>query len=156
MPEFKVESIIPHLVVAGAAKALEFYRKAFGAEIVSQMPTPDGQRLIHAVIKIGGHEVYVVDEMPDREEGSMMRSPREAKGTTVSITLNVSDADAVYNQAVKVGATEHMPLENTFWGARYGQLLDPYGHLWEINQNVQQRSEAEMKTALEKDWAKSH
>lgn len=149
-----IKSVVPHLVVAGAAKALEFYKAAFGAEIVSQMPTPDGDRLIHATMTIGGHQVFLVDEFPDQGDGSVMRAPGTVKGTTVSIALNVDDADAVYARAVKAGASAHMPVENTFWGARYGQLLDPYGHLWEVNQEVEARSEEEMKAALAEDMAK--
>lgn len=109
-----IQSIVPHLVVAGAAKALTFYQAAFGAEIVSSMPTPDGQRLIHAVMTIGGHPVFLVDEFPNREEGSVMCAPPTAKGTTVSIALNVDDADAVYQRAVQAGASEHMPVADTF------------------------------------------
>ena len=73
----------------------------------------------------------------------------------MAIALVVDDADAVYERAVKAGASGHMPVENTFWGARYGQVLDPYGHLWEINQEVQQRSEEEMKAALAADMEKA-
>ncbi|MDB5097368.1 MAG: glyoxalase [Cyanobacteria bacterium RYN_339] len=153
MANYAVKSIVPHLIVAGAAKALEFYKAAFGAEIVSSMPTPDGERLIHAVMTIGGHALFLVDEFPDQGDGSVMRGPLTAKGTTVSIALNVEDADAFFDRAVKAGAAPHMPVENTFWGARYGQLLDPYGHLWELNQEVEQRSDEEMKAALAADMA---
>ncbi|MNX78937.1 hypothetical protein D3C86_1105490 [compost metagenome] len=147
-----VKSIIPHLIVAGAAQALAFYKEAFGAEIVSTMPTPDGQRLIHATMTIDGHPIYLVDEFPgNREEGGVMCAPGTAKGTTVSIALNVDDADAVFQRAVKAGAAEHMPVADTFWGARYGQILDPYGHLWEINQEVQTRTQEEMQEALAED-----
>ena len=75
------------------------------------------------------------------------------KGTTVSIALNVDDADAIFDRAVKAGATSHMPVTDTFWGARYGQLLDPWGHLW-VNQLKEQRTEEEMKAALAADMAK--
>jgi uncharacterized glyoxalase superfamily protein PhnB len=143
-----IRSVIPHLVVAGAAKAIAFYQQAFGAELVSSMPTPDGEKIIHAVLNLGGHPIFLVDEFPPQEDGSVMRSPSTVKGTTVSIALNVDDADAAYAQAVKAGASEHMPIEDTFWGARYGQVLDPFGHLWEFNQEVQQRSQEEMKAGL--------
>lgn len=156
MSQPTIRSVIPHLIVAGAAQAIEFYKQAFGAELVSSMPTPDGARIIHATITLGGQPVYLVDEFPEnREQGGVMVAPTTVKATTVSIALNVDDADAVYAQAVKAGASAHMPVENTFWGARYGQLLDPYGHLWEINQEVQQRSEDEMKAALAADMAKA-
>jgi PhnB protein len=150
MSQPTIRSVIPHLVVDGAAKALEFYAQAFGAVPGSVMPIPDGDRIIHADMTIGGQAIYLVDEFPENQEtGGVMIAPPRAKGTTVAIALNVDDADAVFAQAVKAGATAHMPVENTFWGARYGQLLDPYGHMWEVNQEVQQRSEDEMKAA----WA---
>lgn len=155
MSQPTIKSVIPHLVVDGAAKAIEFYERAFGAEQLSAMPTPDGARLIHAAIAIGGQQVYLVDEFPEnRAEGGVMAAPPSLKGTSVAIALNVDDADAIFARAVEAGATAHMPLENTFWGARYGQLLDPYGHLWEVNQEVEARSEEEMKAALAADMAK--
>lgn len=151
-----IRSVIPHLVVAGAAQAIEFYKQAFGAELVASMPTPDGSRLIHASITIAGQSIYMVDEFPEnREEGGVMTAPSTLKGTSVAIALVVDDADAVFERAVKAGATAHMPVENTFWGARYGQLLDPYGHLWEVNQEVEARSEEDMKAALAADMEKA-
>jgi PhnB protein len=151
-----IRSVIPHLVVDGAAKAIEFYVQAFGAERGNAMPTPDGARLIHADIKIAGQPIYLVDEFPEnRAEGGVMAAPTGLKGTSVAIALVVDDADAVFERAVKAGATAHMPVENTFWGARYGQVLDPYGHLWEINQEVHARTEEEMKAALAADMEKA-
>ncbi len=156
MSQPTIRSVIPHLVVAGAAQAIAFYQQAFGAELVSSMPTPDGASLIHAEIRIGGQPVYQVDEFPgNRDEGGVMTAPSTLKATSVAIALIVDDADAVCARAVKAGATEHMPVTDTFWGARYGQVLDPYGHLWEINQEVQVRSEDEMKQALADDMAKA-
>lgn len=155
MSQSPIRAVIPHLIVAGAAEAIAFYQQAFGAEPVSQMPTPDGARLIHAEIKIAGQSVYLVDEFPREDDGSVMTAPTTVKGTTVALALVVDDADAVYARAVKAGASEHMPVENTFWGARYGQVLDPYGHLWEINQEVHARSEEEMKQALAADMEKA-
>jgi uncharacterized glyoxalase superfamily protein PhnB len=155
MSQPTIRSVIPHLVVDGAVKALEFYKEAFGAVPGNAMPTPDG-RIIHADMTIGGQAIYLVDEFPENlAEGGVMAAPARLKGTTVAIALIVDDADAVFDRAVKAGASAHMPVENTFWGARYGQVLDPYGHLWEINQEVQQRTEAEMKAALAADLEKA-
>jgi uncharacterized glyoxalase superfamily protein PhnB len=150
-----VTAVIPHLIVAGAEKAMEFYKEAFGAEVVSSMPHPDGTHIIHAVITINNFPIFLVDEFPDRDDDSVMISPTTAKGITAAVALNVTDADAVFDRAVKAGAKAHMPVADTFWGARYGQLLDPYGHLWELNQEVQQRSEEEMKKALAEDVARA-
>jgi uncharacterized glyoxalase superfamily protein PhnB len=155
MAQTTIRSVIPHLVVDGAVQALEFYKEAFGAVPGNAMPTPEG-RIIHADMTIGGQAIYLVDEFPENlAEGGVMASPARLKGTTVAIALVVDDADAVFDRAVKAGASAHMPVENTFWGARYGQVLDPYGHLWEINQEVQQRTEAEMKAALAADLEKA-
>jgi PhnB protein len=156
MPQPTIRSVIPHLVVTGAAEALAFYQQAFGAEPGRSMTTPDGARIIHADMTIGGQSIYLVDEFPEnREEGGVMLAPPTLKGTSVAIALIVDDADAVYARAVKAGASEHMPVADTFWGARYGQVLDPYGHLWEINQEVQARSEDEMKAGLAADMEKA-
>lgn len=156
MSQPTIRSVIPHLIVAGAAEAMAFYQQAFGAEPGNSMAMPDSTKLIHAEMKIGGQMVYLVDEFPENQEmGGVMVAPTTLKGTTVSIALLVDDADAVYARAVKAGASEHMPVADTFWGARYGQVLDPYGHLWEINQEVQARSEDEMKAALAADLEKA-
>lgn len=149
-----IRSVIPHLIVDGATKAMEFYAQAFGAVPGQSMAMPDSDKIIHADMTIGDHIIYLVDEMnADDEEDGVMRSPRQAKGTTVAIALIVDSTDAVYAQAVKAGATEHMPPADTFWGARYAQILDPWGHLWELNQPVEQRSEPEMQAALAADIA---
>ena len=156
MSQPTIRSVIPHLVVDGAAKALEFYQQAFGAVPGSTMPMPDSGKLIHADMTIGGQTIYLVDEFPENQAtGGVMTAPSTLKGTSVAIALVVDDADAVFERAVKAGASAHMPPENTFWGARYGQVLDPYGHLWEINQEVQARSEEEMKAALAADMEKA-
>lgn len=151
-----IKSITPHLVVQGAAKALEFYQAAFGAQIVTTMPTPDGEKLIHAVMTLGGHTVFLVDEFPEsHEHGGVMLAPQSAKGTTVTIALQVDDADAAFQQALKAGAIAHMPVADMFWGARYGQVLDPYGHLWEFNQQVENRTPEQMKAALAKEMTQT-
>lgn len=155
MSQPTIKAVIPHLIVDGAAKAIAFYQAAFGATLVSSMPTPDGQRLIHVGMDFGGHPVYLVDEFPDNaEQGGVMTAPTTVKRVTAAIALDVDDARAVFDRAVAAGATAHMPLEDTFWGARYGQLLDPFGHLWELNQTLEVRSEEEMKAALAADMAK--
>lgn len=120
-------TVTPHLVCAGAAKAIDFYKVAFGAVEIDRLPTPDG-RLAHAAIRIGDSIVMVVDEFP--EMGGT--APVTLKGTPVLMHLYVKDADAVFAQATQAGASVRLPLQDMFWGDRYGQLADPFGHVWSV------------------------
>ena len=120
-------SITPHLVCAGAADAIEFYRKAFNATEVTRMPGPEG-KLMHAQIRVGDSAIMLVDEFPDW--GAL--GPKALKGTPVTIHFYVDDADAAFKRAVEAGATVKMPIADMFWGDRYGIVEDPYGHLWSI------------------------
>ena len=122
-------TLTPHLVVKGAAEAIEFYKKAFGAEEVGRMPGPGGM-LMHAEIRIGDSMLMLVDEMPMMERWV---SPPSLKGTSVALALYVEDADALFQQAVEAGATVSMPMMDAFWGDRYGKVTDPFGHEWEIS-----------------------
>ena len=126
-------TVTPHLVVKGAAKAIEFYKKAFGAEEMVRLPGPDGNSLMHASIKIGNSVVMLVDEFPDM--GCL--SPDTINGTPVAIHLYVEDVDKVFSNAIQAGAKETMPLENTFWGDRYGKLEDPFGHSWSLATHIE-------------------
>ena len=122
-----MHSVTPHLVCDGAAAAIEFYKKAFGAIEVARLPGPDG-RLMHAQLRIGDSAVMLVDQNP--EWG--MLGPKALKGTPVTIHLYVADADAFVEHAVAAGATVITPLADMFWGDRYGVIEDPYGHRWSI------------------------
>jgi len=126
-------SVTPHLVVKGAAEAIEFYKKAFGAEEMVRLPGPDGNSIMHASLKIGNSVVMLVDEFPDK--GCL--SPDTTNGTPVAIHLYVEDVDTVFNRAIEAGAKETMPLENTFWGDRYGKLEDPFGHSWSLATHIE-------------------
>ncbi|MDJ0896057.1 MAG: VOC family protein [Alphaproteobacteria bacterium] len=138
--------VTPHLVVDGAAEAIEFYQKAFGAEEVQRMPAPDGKRLMHAEILINGGRIMLVDAFP--EYGS--RSPKSLGGTAVTLHLFVEDADAVFERAVAAGGTATMPVSEMFWGDRYGKLTDPYGHEWSVATRVAEPSREEMMAAAAK------
>jgi uncharacterized glyoxalase superfamily protein PhnB len=120
-------AITPHLVCAGAADAIEFYKKAFGATEMMRVPGKDG-RLMHGAVQINGAMVMLVDEMP--EWGTL--SPKSLKGTPVTIHLYVDDVDASIARAVAAGATVKMPAEDMFWGDRYGVITDPFGHSWSL------------------------
>ena len=119
--------VIPHLVCRDAAAAIDFYVAAFGAEEQLRLPGPDG-KLVHACVVINGAPVFLVDEF--EEMGAV--SPAKLGGSPVTLHLNVPDVDAAVARAVAAGATVTMPVEDQFWGDRYGAVRDPFGHLWSI------------------------
>lgn len=122
-------AVVPYLTVDDGAAAIDFYEKAFGAECDARMPSEDG-RVMHASLRLNGGYVMLSDDIMDGGGGT--QAPRKAGATTVTVHLEVEDADAVYNRAVDAGAEVVMPLENQFWGARYGKLRDPFGHVWSV------------------------
>lgn len=132
-------TITPHLIVDGAAEAIEFYIKAFGAEEISRLPGPDG-RLMHAEIRIGDSRVMLVDNFP--QWGS--KSPEALGGSPVTIHIFVDDADTLFTRAVAAGAKVTMPLDDMFWGDRYGKLEDPFGHKWSIASRIENLSAEEI------------
>lgn len=121
-------SLNPHLVIQGAAKAIDFYKKAFGAEEVMRMPSPDGKSIMHAELKIGDSRLMLTDEAPHC--GNF--SPAALKGSPVTIHHYVKDVDAVFKRALDAGAKVKMPVQDMFWGDRYGKLTDPFGHDWSL------------------------
>lgn len=123
--------VTPYLCVDGAADAIEFYKRAFGAQELLRMPTEDGKRLMHAALLINGGPVFLSDYF-DEAAGMQVADPRRLGGTPVTIHLNLADVDATWDQAVAAGAEIAMPLETQFWGDRYGQLRDPFGHMWSL------------------------
>ena len=140
-----MHTVTPHLVCAGAGAAIDFYKKAFGATETSRMPGPGG-KLMHASIRIGDFAVMLVDEMP--EWGSL--GPKALKGSPVVIHLYVDDVDAFTARAVAAGAKVTMPVADMFWGDRYGQLEDPFGHRWSVATHVRDVSPADMQLAMQK------
>jgi PhnB protein len=144
-----MHSVTPHLVCAGAAKAIDFYKKAFGATEEARLPGPDG-KLMHAAIRIGDSTVMLADEFP--EWGSV--GPKSLKGSPVTIHLYVEDADKFVERAVNAGAKVTMPVAEQFWGDRYGKIEDPFGHHWSVGTHVRDVSREEMDAAM-KEMAKS-
>jgi PhnB protein len=138
-----MHSITPHIVCAGAAEAIEFYKKAFGAVEISRLPG-DGGKLMHAEIRIGDSVVMLVDESP--EWG--MIGPKSLKGSPVTIHLYVDDVDAVVQQAVQAGAKVTVPVEDMFWGDRYGKLEDPFGHQWSVATHLRDVTPEEINQAM--------
>jgi PhnB protein len=147
MPQVKpvpdwMHTVTPHLVCDGAAEAIEFYKKAFNAVEMMRLPGPQG-KLIHASIRIGDSVVMLADEFP--EWGSF--GPNSLKGSPVTIHLQVEDVDALFEQAVSAGAEVKMPVQDMFWGDRYGYLEDPFGHHWAIATHVRDVSPEELQEA---------
>jgi uncharacterized glyoxalase superfamily protein PhnB len=140
-----MHSITPHLVCAGAADAIEFYKKAFGAVELGRVAGAPG-KLIHAAIRIGDSPLMLVDEMP--ECGAL--GPKARGGSSVTIHLQVEDVDAVFERAVAAGAKVTMPVDDMFWGDRYGQIEDPFGHSWSIATHLRDVSPDELQEAARK------
>ncbi len=129
----------PYLIIKGAAGAIEYYKKVFGATELFRMPTPDG-KIGHAEIKIGDSHIMLADEVPNMG----FRSPQALGGTPVSILLYVKDVDAVFKQAVAGGAKVMKQVQNQFYGDRSGNITDPFGHVWTIATHIEDVPPAEL------------
>ena len=140
------EGLIPHIVVSDAAKAIEFYKKAFGAEEILRMPAPGGAKLMHAEIMIGGKPVYLSDDFPEFC-GGKSRTPEAFGGSPVTIHQYVKDCDAALKHAEQAGATVTMPAADMFWGDRYGKVNDPFGHEWSFATHISDPTPEEMEQA---------
>jgi PhnB protein len=139
-------SLAPHLVVDDAAAAIDFYVKAFDAVEHGRVPGPDG-KLVHASLSINGFPVMLNDDFPEMSGGKSM-TPTSLAGTPVTIHLTVTDVDAKFQKAVDAGAEVVAPLEDAFWGDRYGVLRDPFGHQWSMGQPVREVSMEEIEQAM--------
>jgi PhnB protein len=133
-------TITPHLVIRNAAQAIDFYKRAFGAEEIYRSPGPDGKTLMHAALNIGNSRVFLCDEFP--EQGA--KSPLALGGTPITLHLYVEDVDKIFQKAVQAGAQAVMPVKDQFWGDRYGVLQDPYGHRWSVASHIEDVPPAEM------------
>jgi len=132
-------SVTPYLIVRGGAEAIEFYKKAFGAEERFRMPGPGG-KVMHAEIQIGDSVVMLGDEWPEMG----VKSPHSLGGPGVSVMLYVTDVDASFKQATAAGAKAKQPPTDMFWGDRYGKLTDPFGHEWGIATHIEDVAPDEM------------
>jgi PhnB protein len=142
-PTTGINPLSPHLVCAGAADAIDFYARAFGATELMRLPGPDG-KLMHAAVTINGASVLLVDEMLDYG----VQSPTTLGGSPVTIHLAVDDVDAWFERAVAAGATVAMAVEDQFWGDRYGVVTDPFGHHWSLATTVKTVTNDELQAAM--------
>jgi PhnB protein len=138
-----MHTLTPHLVCAGAAQAIDFYIQAFGAVEQSRLAGPDG-KLMHASLKIGDSTLMLVDEMA----GCSVLGPRALKGSPVTLHLYVPNVDATVEQAAAAGARVTMPAADMFWGDRYAQLEDPFGHKWSVATHQRDVSQEELEQAM--------
>lgn len=122
-----MRTVTPHLVCARATEAIDFYKRAFGAEELSRLAGTDG-RIMHAALRIGDSVIFLTNEYPEWNSFG----PLALKGTTVTIHLYVPDVDGAFERAVNAGAKVVMPLDDMFWGDRYGSVEDPFGHRWSL------------------------
>lgn len=141
------DGLIPHLVCSPAAEAIEFYKKALGAEEMMRLPSPDGKRLMHASIRLGSGFVYLADDFPEYCDGKS-ETAIALKGTPVTLHRYTKDCDAAIQRAVDAGATVVMPATDMFWGDRYGVIVDPYGHKWSFATHQKDLTPKEIEKAM--------
>ena len=143
-------SITPYLTVRYADQAIDFYRKAFGAEELGRMLGPDGKTVMHAELKIGDSRFFLGEEMIEME----CRSPLTLGGSPSGIYLYVRDVDETFRNALEAGATEKKPIEDMFWGDRTGSVIDPSGHTWDLATRREEVPPEEMKRRGEEFFKK--
>jgi uncharacterized glyoxalase superfamily protein PhnB len=139
----------PRFSIVRSAKAIDFYQKAFGAQVKSRHMSPDGKKIMHAELKVGNSMLMLANEYPP-----MCVSPKARGGTSVTLHLYVENADAAFDRAVKAGCKVKMPLADQFWGDRYGQVEDPFGHLWSIGTHKQDLNEQQITEGAKAAFAK--
>jgi PhnB protein len=140
--------LTPILVVSDALAAINFYGEAFGAVEIARISAPDSRRLIHVRMRLFGSILVFMDEMPEMAgKGSRFHTPDKLNGTSVSLHLQVADAEELWQLAVGAGATSVVALAKQFWGELYGRLIDPFGHEWTIAQLIEQVGDADVAAA---------
>lgn len=147
-----MENLIPHLVCSPCSEAIEFYKKAFGAEEVARMPAPDGNRIMHAQIRIGKSFVFLVDDFPEFC-GGKSGTAKALNGTPVTIHHYVENCDAAVKRAQDAGAKVEMPPMDMFWGDRYAVITDPFGHRWSFATHLKDLTPAEMQAGMKEAFA---
>jgi PhnB protein len=143
-------TVTTQLTLKDAARAIEFYKQAFGAQELMRMPSPDGRGIWHAEIKIGDSVMFLSDEMP----GSPTAAPSPTHKATAVVQLYVPDCDAVFQSAVQAGARVNMPLADMFWGDRYGSVTDPFGQVWGVATHLKDPTPEEIRRGADEFAAK--
>lgn len=138
---------IAHLVCEPCSEALDFYNKAFNAEEMNRIPAPDGNKIMHACMKVDQGYIFLVDDFPEFCDGKS-QSPKALGGTPVTIHRYVDNCDESFKKAIDAGATSVMEPEDMFWGDRYAVVMDPFGHKWSIAHHVRDVNEDDLKAAM--------
>ncbi len=143
----KYSGLIPHLVVSDGPAAMDFYKAGLGAEELTRMPGPDGKKLMHASLKVEGSMFFICDDFPEHC-GGVSRTQKDGTEGAIGLHLCVKNCDDAIAKAIKAGAKEKMPAADMFWGDRYGQVTDPFGHTWSFSHPLS----AEATAAAQKAW----
>ena len=144
-------AVTPSFTFKDSKKAIEFYKKAFGAKVLEVLPSPDGARTMHATIKIGDSILMMGDEMPNAE--NCAKSAETLGNSPISLYVYVPNADETFKQAIAAGAKEVMPVANMFWGDRCGTLKDPFGYSWMVATHKQDLTNDEIRKGAEAFFA---
>jgi PhnB protein len=147
------DHLIAHLACSPCAEAIEFCKKAFGAEEIHRMPAPDGKRIMHAAIRLGKNILFLNDDFPEYC-GGKESTPIALKGTPVTLHQYVENCDAAIKRAADAGATVRMPATDMFWGDRYGIVVDPFGHQWSFGTRLRDMTATEMAAASSEAFKK--
>ena len=142
-------TLTAHLIVEGAADAMDFYKRAFGAQEIGRAPMPDGKKLMHGLMKVGDSMLMLVDAF--EEFGA--RGPKALGGSPVTLHFYTTNADKAFQRALDAGCTVATPLADMFWGDRYGKVKDPFGHEWSIATKIKDMSPEEMEKAQKAAFA---
>ena len=146
-------SVTPHMVIKNAAEAMDFYVKAFGAVEISRFEMPGMGLLAHGLLQIGSSFVMVADEFPPEFGCADALSPASAKGTTVALQIYTEDVDALYQRALEAGCETIFEPMNAFWGDRYGQVRDPFGHHWAMATHIKDMNAEEIAAAAAAEFS---
>lgn len=141
-------SLTPYLIVRDAAKAIDFYKRAFDAKEIYRMPTPEG-KIGHCELQIGDSKIMMADEFP----GMGATAPREGDGKSFSLLIYVNDVDFMFKRAIEAGAKVLRPLKDEFYGDRMGTLQDPFGHIWNLGMQVERVSPEELQRRANAIWS---
>lgn len=142
-------SFVPHIVVSNAAAAIDFYKQAFGATEVARHVAPGSNKIMHALLEINGGHLILNDDFSEAM-GQKPSTPEALGGTPLTLHMQVVDADAAWSKAISAGAEVTFPLKDQFWGDRYGQVRDPFGHKWSIAQTIAKPSAEELEQGAKK------
>jgi PhnB protein len=133
------QTVVPYLTIKGAAEAIEFYKKAFGATENARMPAQDGKRIMHADLTVKGGSLFLSDEFPEHG-GSTAPAPGTTPPVAVALALDApADVDSTYKQAIAAGAKSELAPQDMFWNARFAMLIDPFGHRWMLNADLPEK-----------------